>query len=101
MYMATMPTSDASAVTMMQRLLWVPTTSDVALREHGRFVAALSLSSLPPLLLIGLIAVPLWLDPAHPLQTVTFRAGLLMMLATIVTYVVNRRGHCRSAATIF
>lgn len=86
---------------LLSRLLWVPPSLDRETAEDGRFFAAVTLATLPLLLLVAVVAVPLWLNPQHPTETVTFRDSVLMVIATAIAYFVNRSGRCRAAALGF
>jgi two-component system, cell cycle sensor histidine kinase and response regulator CckA len=85
---------------LIQRLLWVPPAADVAQTEHARFIAALALVSMPALLLAACIVVPLWLNPADPTSTMAFRAGVMMFVATVGAFALNRRGRSELASRL-
>jgi PAS domain S-box-containing protein len=82
-------------------LLWIPPSVDRETAEDGRFFAAITLASFPLLLLIAVVAVPLWLYPENPTGTVTFRDSVVILIATVIAYFVNRSGRCRAAALGF
>jgi two-component system cell cycle sensor histidine kinase/response regulator CckA len=83
------------------RLVWIPPSVDRETAEDGRFFAAVMVITFPLLLLIAVVAVPLWLSPESPTEGVIFRDSVLMTVATVVAYFVNRSGRCRAAALGF
>ena len=83
---------------LLSRLLWIPPSVDPETAEDGRFFAAMMLATFPLVLLIAVVAVPLWLNTENPTEGVIFRDSVLILIATAIAYFVNRSGRCRAAA---
>jgi signal transduction histidine kinase len=74
----------------------------VAGREHERrFLDRLALGLLPLAILVGVVILSRWLDPAAPYRTATFKASASAALCAALTLLLNRRGHHRWAGRAF
>jgi len=86
---------------LWSRLVWIPPGVDRETAEDGRFFAAVMVVTVPLLLAIAVVAVPLWISPENPTGGVIFRDSVLVTIATVIAYFVNRSGRCRAAALGF
>lgn len=82
-------------------LVRTPPTADGNIDPRGRFLAALLLVFLLPLVLVGMLTLPFLLAPDAPTDTNVFGAAVSMVPIVLASYFLNRSGHLQAATLFF
>ena len=82
-------------------LTWVPEHVDGEARERSQFLAVLLLVFLPLVMLIGLAAIPYWLNPRQPTATLTFWIAVGLVPVLLGCFALNRGGRHAWGAGLF
>jgi PAS domain S-box-containing protein len=82
-------------------LVRVAPTGNAALDRRGRFFASLVLVFIVPLVLVGMVVLPLLRAPQAPLQSSVFFAAVAQLPLTLASFWLNRFGRVMAASLLF